>query len=459
MTHQLCEPILDKGLRNTNFFNGRLLAAEDLRTQQEAERLHRGQLGRALGPGVVNGLEVQTTPSTDITGSVYGVTIGSGLAINAGGQPLELPVPVDLALAVPPTPGAPRAGQFTACATETPLQATGMGMYALLMAPASGFLQNAPMSGLGANGAITGCGARFQVEGVTFRLARFDPASLPGLPPTTLSDINNLMARTNLPDLRAAPATDQADLSLLRNRVAHACLGTGQLAVLPMDPLGPQPHVDRAWDGSYGALDALTASGDLTPDDVPLAIVYWTLVGVRFVDMWSLRRRPSRPRSATTWPALLGDRQRVEAEAMLQQFQQQVDALIASNLGPTDFSALRAIDYFRYLPPAGLLPLGMPGFAGIAPASFFAQQPHREPEFVDERLLRDVLETSLAYDRIDLASGELIWLYRTWQDAFAADRGSGGRPYLIFTSGLMPHQARARFDLARWDYSNFVQAD
>jgi hypothetical protein len=175
MTYQLCEPIVDndRGIRDTNFFNGRLLAAEDLRAQQVAEQRHHGQLGRAIGAGVVRGLEVQPAQKDP-----YSVGISAGLAINGNGQTLELPTPIDLAIAVAPSAPGP-AGQFVECTTFRPLLATGMGAYALLMAPASGYLQNAPKSGLGANGAIDGCGARYQVEGVTFRLVRFDPATLP----------------------------------------------------------------------------------------------------------------------------------------------------------------------------------------------------------------------------------------------------------------------------------------
>jgi hypothetical protein len=175
--------------------------------------------------------------------------------------------------------------------------------------------------------------------------------------------------------------------------------------------------------------------------------------------MWSVRRRPVRPRVATTCPNLATDRRLAEAEARLQQFQEHVRSLLALSLNATQFSVLRATDYFRFLPPAGLLPRGTSRDPGVLPGLFFSRQPHRAPEYIDDTVLPDVLDQSLAYDAIDLASGELIWLYETWQNALAVDRAAPVRPYLIFTTGHMPHRAVARFDLARWDYSHFNDAD
>jgi hypothetical protein len=53
----LLESILDQGIRNTNFFNGRILTADDLRTEQDANRQQHEQLGQAIGAGIVNGLD------------------------------------------------------------------------------------------------------------------------------------------------------------------------------------------------------------------------------------------------------------------------------------------------------------------------------------------------------------------------------------------------------------------
>src|SRR4051812_48858375 len=83
--------IPDNGLRHVNFFNGRLLTAGDLRSEQMAQRQAAHQLGRTLGVGVVEGLELQVlTDGSD--GRAPVVSVAGGMAINALGQAIELPV-------------------------------------------------------------------------------------------------------------------------------------------------------------------------------------------------------------------------------------------------------------------------------------------------------------------------------------------------------------------------------
>ena len=62
----LLEPIVENGIKNTNFFEGRLLTGRDLREQETADREHRRQLGRAIGAGIVEGLEVEIDKDADI---------------------------------------------------------------------------------------------------------------------------------------------------------------------------------------------------------------------------------------------------------------------------------------------------------------------------------------------------------------------------------------------------------
>ena len=84
MVLHVLEPFLDHGIQNTNFFNGRLLSAEDLQVEQEANRSQHQQLGRAVGEGIVCGLEVgrptETLSLTEETEVV--VSVRSGLALN-----------------------------------------------------------------------------------------------------------------------------------------------------------------------------------------------------------------------------------------------------------------------------------------------------------------------------------------------------------------------------------------
>lgn len=82
MATELRTPILEQGIANTHFFNGRLLTAEALRAEQEANRQQRQRLGQAIGGGVVYGLQVQGTSTTSqtegATSAVVRVTAGLG---------------------------------------------------------------------------------------------------------------------------------------------------------------------------------------------------------------------------------------------------------------------------------------------------------------------------------------------------------------------------------------------
>jgi hypothetical protein len=102
--------------------------------------------------------------------------------------------------------------------------------------------------------------------------------------------------------------------------------------------------------------------------------------------------------------------------------------------------------------------LSQGSFRGIDPANFFSQQPHRDLqflEFIDGVVIRALFNESMAHEPIDLSAGELVWLYRVWQNTKAVEGGETVQPYVIFTSGHMPPKAIARFDVARWDYSNY----
>src|SRR5215207_8978782 len=94
---ELLEPILQGGIRSINFFNGRLLSAEDLSDEQNANRQGRALVGQAAGEGVVYGLEVARSSTGTNLSPV--VTVSAGLALNRRGQALRLPSPTDVALA------------------------------------------------------------------------------------------------------------------------------------------------------------------------------------------------------------------------------------------------------------------------------------------------------------------------------------------------------------------------
>src|ERR1700759_3891854 len=65
MAVNLLTPILSTRTRSINFFNGRLLAAEDLTSEQQYYRATQTLLGNAIGDGVVTGLEVSISPQSN----------------------------------------------------------------------------------------------------------------------------------------------------------------------------------------------------------------------------------------------------------------------------------------------------------------------------------------------------------------------------------------------------------
>jgi hypothetical protein len=72
------------GLKRTNFFNGRLLTAEDLQREQECQRAMLRQANRAaFGQGLVRGLNVSCSGTQ--------VSVTPGMAVDATGRILELP--------------------------------------------------------------------------------------------------------------------------------------------------------------------------------------------------------------------------------------------------------------------------------------------------------------------------------------------------------------------------------
>lgn len=183
----LTQAILDSGIQNTNYFNGRILNAGDLQTDQQANRQQHEQLGLAIGAGVVHGLWVELiSPGSGSATPV--VSVSQGLAINAAGQAVALPLNVQVALTRVTTPQPPDGGLFANClppsSTAVPVDA---GIYILVATPASGYQGQAPMFGFNDVTAANGCGSGYAVEGVSFRLVQFDIAALAGLGLTRLS--------------------------------------------------------------------------------------------------------------------------------------------------------------------------------------------------------------------------------------------------------------------------------
>jgi hypothetical protein len=370
---ELQQAYLDQGVEHVNFFNGRILTGEDLQDEQIANHREHRQLGTALGAGVVRGLDVSVlTPGG--SGSSPVVRVDGGLALNGAGQGLELPAEVQINLLAQQALEGAANGLFAVCVPPQPgTLLVGTGAYVLLMSPASDYRGQAPKSGLGDGGTGSHCGLRHRVEGVRFRLIKLPVAEL-------LSGLAGL----NASDFVEPDASDTAGWSRLRGALAQLCLGTAETAPHDIDfsPASPPSGL------GYGALGRLPESL-LTDCDVPLALIYWTAEGIRFIDTWSVRRRPVTPAPAADWPTLLDPRFAVESEAVLLQFADQIAEL---RNDPAVDAGARVEDYLTHLPAVGYLPAGPNGFAW---QSFLGAHAPSSETPIAQGLVRSVLATAL----------------------------------------------------------------
>ena len=419
MAKQLLEPALENGIQTTNFVNNRILMAEDLRTDQQANQQKRQQFGMALGAGVVSGLNV-TAPAVSPSGQPPILTVTAGLALNRSGQALALPDDTQVALAAAPPGSQPAdAGLFANCAVASAASAAPGGVYVLLMSPVSGFQGLAPTQNLFPASNTPGCVSRYVVEGVTFRLL---PLPLP----------NEL-------------AGGLGDPQTLRNRLAYLCYGYPNDSDIPgFQAFAANPF---QFSGSYGALDKLRGAdqNSLTDCDIPLALLYWTDAGIQFCDTWAAQRRPVPPPLDAQWEPHVGQRRQAEAEAMFLQFQNQLDALQQSESNP---AALTAASRFRYLPAGGYLPTGTGGFnrdvffSGVNVLSL----PLSDGLTLSDSGRRELIGQSFRLEPIDLSAPPPVFVY---EDAAAN--------YLIFlrADDWQPITARQTASLqVNLDFSN-----
>lgn len=423
---QLDTSYLEGGIANVNFFNGRVLTAGDLRDQQAAEADRHRRLGRVTGDGVVAGLGV--VPEPDGTS----VTVTKGLAVSRRGDVLELTTTsVRVPLARPAQPAGPGAGAgFVPCPTgEGGGTFAGPGAYLLVLSPASATSGQAPRVGFDTGGVAEDCGPRYTVEGVSFRLVAVDVLGLAQQVPLDADD---------LAVLRAEPGDDPR--KRLRNVLAHLFLGTVASRALFVDPFRVGT---TAGPTARGPLDELRDDGKLTDSDVPLALLTWAEAGLELVDVWAVRRRPVAGGTVTpAWSALTGPRRAAEAEAALHQFQDQLAAMTEPGAAQ-DPAEVRAIEHFRYLPAAGLVPTDEAGDRGFPPGQFFEGMTVLPEAVIAGGKLEPLLRASLAHPPIDLATGELVFLYRVRENAELVEALTPVRPFVVFSSGNLPYQGTA----------------
>lgn len=411
---RLDTPFLDGGIRSTNFFNGRLLSREDMQREQDAERAVHERLGRALDAGIVRGFEVEARSigGNSVTDPV--VTVHAGLAVNRHGQTVALDRNVDVSLLKPaaaPTNGTTPIGGFASCVPpENAIYIVGTGVYLLSAAPASQTQGLAVVSGLGNTGAACSV-AKEVVEGVQFRLFQVK--------------------------LTAAELLDDAHL---RNVAAYKFFAADSAGAV-RDPFGLAASVLALTDPP------------LTDCDVPLALFQWTTTGgLRWVDLWSVRRRLAQIPGTDAWPVFPDARQDALGEAMLRQFQQHLGALRDVNALP-----VRASDAFRWLPPAGLVPVGgIAGAIGVDAANFFDGFTTRGPMFIEGARVSALLRLATRFPPIRAGDPELLWLYLVRENRQPQGGVVPKQPYLIFALGRLPCQVVPRFDVSHWDFANYA---
>lgn len=417
--HKLLDPILDQGLLHTNFFEGRLLSAQDLRDQQDANRERGRRLARALGSGIVDGLEV-VLESDGADGQPPVVTVKSGLAINAEGEIIGLPrhdVQVALARSIAATPTTE--ADFYACAgpPTTRHLPNGVGVYVLVMSPAAGYKDRAPLSGLGDAGVVRGCGSRYVQEGVKFRLVDATPAVLAETDPSLQTLLRDDLLSATTP----APKGDAKRLSLLRNVLAYQWLRS------EFDgPNGLAAALRRAGRDAVTD-DTTTSDAALQACEVPLALLYWTLDGVAFHDLWAVRRMVAAQTSGADVARSL-----TRGVERVLQFAEHVDWLLATFGAP---SAAHVSEYFRFLPPGGFLPVRAPGFTdGFRVDEFledlYAGGPMPATLGQSTRLLLD----SFVYEYVNLTGSGMLQLYGLTRASGEAADVESGRRYQLYVA-------------------------
>jgi hypothetical protein len=420
MATSLFTPVLNDRTRAPNFFNGRLLTGDAMADEQRAQHAAHEILAQGLGDGVACGLQVILSSALNTVDRPV-VTVKAGTAISRRGDLLFLAADTDVELVRPAHQSAAPQKIFDAC--KPPQQGAYVaddGVYLLTIAPIGVGNGLAPVSGLGGGNT---CNVKYRIDAVELRLVELPVAQ----------EIVN-------------------DSNRARNRIAYACFGVDEAAFFARDPLGPASDPHTLLDDVDGTT--------ITDCDVPLAVLYWTATGgVQFLDMWSVRRRVTHSRTATRFPAL-SDKRLAVSEAMVLQFQEQIAAL-RRTLGAA--ATVVASDYFRFLPPVGVVPIASPTSTGVSVDGFFKNlvigpRTNQLPAFVEGARLQAIVHEALPYFPVDTTTRELIWLYNIRENRQAIHQGIAGvsGPAVVFVSGHVPYRADAHFDIAKWDYATYV---
>lgn len=462
----------DGALERVPFFNGRVLTAEDLQAEQDANAAERRRLGRALGPGVLKGLFVRSG-STDET-----VTVEPGLGLAPSGRMVHLPREVEVSVVsnIEREATTGTKGKFEDCAVQSGTITTGAGAYVLFGEPASKTEGRTPRTTISGDGAAGECGAERRVEGARLRLVHLDTGD-EDVVPTSLAegdgdDTINGLAGTIVAAREQDETPAPNHVSKLRNLLAHVCLRTPSAltdTASLYDTLRRQARGETSDPvGADGPLDVLRRRArqrdrvDDLDDAVPLGLFYWSSDRIEFVDSWSVRRRIHRPDPQQPAPATA--RRRVETEASIFQFQRQM-AEIADQVGRGGVVDVRMTDYFRYLPPVCLIPrVNSAGTPGVLPDTFLRGYPARSPVYTEGRRATRLMEQALGAAPIDLRQRTGLRTYylrendagRNVPETVPGPLPEAPIPSLLLADGSLPFIGDPRFDLAHVHHAHFA---
>jgi hypothetical protein len=393
------DALFTDSVENPNFFNGRILTAQDMQDAQRAARTRTLRLGQAVGEGVAHGLQVTTDGDKLI--------IGAGLAVNRCGQPLLLSTAATIPLTASSPATATMDSPFAPCDLDPALLVTSTintEFLLLLLTSATRFATDqAASSGLnsaGGNDIRHECTSRYEQEGIQFKLAP-------------------------LADYFTPTGNEERWQSLL----ANACFGTAALHATASAPFTVPAR--------YGLVDTLRLQGMLTACDVPLAVLRWRNRTIRFVDQWAVRRPCySLLDAALLTPSATGyepfvqhatSRRAVEARTRLLQFQEQIEALRVGLAAP---HSAAAVTHFTHLPAAGYLRLrsDVAGTAGkgFQIAAFF--QGTFTPQPLDPAYLRSLFHDSFSVEPLPVPEGDTPLPV----DLYLVDGTDPQQPYVVF---------------------------
>ena len=419
-TKGLLDPFVEHGIKHTHFFEGRLLTAQDLRDQQQAERSHDAQIGRALGAGVLNGLHV-SVDHAGADGKPPVLKVAQGLAINADGDVIEVAeeyVKVQLARSLEETSDD---ALFATCGgplRDTEELPDGVGVYLLVMLPAQTLQGRAAKSGLGDDGVVKGCGSRHQVVGVQFRLV-------------SLSLMNYKLLTDNfdisLLGMEASTEEKIKTLSLLRNYLAYLFLekDTSSINALPSTS-----QTFNTFQQLQSALEVLHNNEDVLSCEVPLALLYWDLGGVQFTDNWSVKRLARQYVSAGL--------KNVSPSFGVERFLQFVDHLQYLMDSALQMDMQAAEELFRYLPPVAYVPVqGAGSSQGVNASTFFDSFTRGIDTHLLTNKFYELYQESLHYASVDLNSKPYLNTFALRENRQVVNAALSQQLYQGFASNAM----------------------